>query len=245
VYDRLGYGFSPSFYTGAEQLPNSGVILSRLLEEAGEEGPFVCAGHSAGAESCLWFAHERPDVEGVAMMDGYPDLIRAGATRPGVKPSSPMLYSLQGIAMVAGATGFTRGAVGNPGSSFVPAAEKDTMIALYGQIRFWFAQYWDVKADFDKSEEQRLYRSLGGTMDEEGIVRYGGELKGVKVLVLPAAATTNKTCDGSDKDKNWHCCGQAVNSTRCQNEITDSEKYRRQALLYASTLSSDVPGRNS
>lgn len=48
----------------------------------GEEGPFVCAGHSAGAESCLWFAHERPDVEGVAMMDGYPDLIRAGATRP-------------------------------------------------------------------------------------------------------------------------------------------------------------------
>mmetsp|Transcript_39619 Transcript_39619/g.60921 ORF Transcript_39619/g.60921 Transcript_39619/m.60921 type:complete len:101 (-) Transcript_39619:91-393(-) len=34
----------------------------------------------------------------------------------------------------------------------------------------------------------------------------------------------------------------AVNSTRCQNEITDSEKYRRQALLYASTLSSDVPG---
>eukprot|EP00961_Rhodomonas_salina_P121399 1633928-Rhodomonas_salina.4 len=48
------------------------------------------------------------------------------------------------------ALGTEAGNMAVPGSSFVPAAEKDTMIALYGQIRFWFAQYWDVKADFDK-----------------------------------------------------------------------------------------------
>eukprot|EP00961_Rhodomonas_salina_P121398 1633928-Rhodomonas_salina.3 len=29
------------------------------------------------------------------------------------------------------------------------------------------------------------------------------------------AATTNKTCDGSDKDKNWHCCGQGSIARIC------------------------------
>ena len=32
----------------------------RLLQEAGENGPFVCAGHSAGAGVCIQFAMAAP-----------------------------------------------------------------------------------------------------------------------------------------------------------------------------------------
>eukprot|EP00286_Rhodomonas_abbreviata_P012027 CAMPEP_0181329804 /NCGR_PEP_ID=MMETSP1101-20121128/23525_1 /TAXON_ID=46948 /ORGANISM="Rhodomonas abbreviata, Strain Caron Lab Isolate" /LENGTH=591 /DNA_ID=CAMNT_0023438945 /DNA_START=47 /DNA_END=1822 /DNA_ORIENTATION=- len=242
VYDRLGYGFSPSYYTGLETLENSGVLLSKLLAAAGETGPFVCAGHSAGAEACLWFAHEQHDVTGVAMLDGYPDLIRAGAFRPGKEPNKAILQGIQALAVMAGAPGMARGAIGNPGAEFVPAEEKGTMIALYAQTRFWFAQYWDVAADFAREEDQRLYKQLGGSKDSEGLVRYGGTLQGVKVLVVPAAWTTNRTCEGEENAKQF-CCGRARDSNRCVKEFADSRKYQEQAMLYAETLSDDVEGK--
>lgn len=245
IYDRLGYGFSPSYYVSPSSLPNTGVILSKLLAEAGEKGPFACAGHSAGAEACLWFAHENQAVDAVAMMDGYPDLIRAGSFRPGQGPNPGILAAIRGMAVAVGATGLARGAVGDPGEDFVPSSERGTVIGLYGQTRFWLSQYWDVAADLEADEEKRLYKQLGGRIGEGGLVEYGGSLRGVKVLVLPAERTVNKTFEstcGGEESKNEYCCGHARNSRRCVDLFADSVKYRDQALLYAATLSSDVNG---
>lgn len=86
-YDRVGYGWSPSLWQRSSPSPTSGDILSNLLEVANEglSGPIVCVGHSAGAAACLQFAiaaASKPALfrlSGVVMLDGYPDLVRAGS----------------------------------------------------------------------------------------------------------------------------------------------------------------------
>ncbi|KAL3940553.1 MAG: hypothetical protein SGBAC_004932 [Bacillariaceae sp.] len=249
IYDRLGYGYTPSLYTSAgsatssTRLPNSGVILSQLLDVAGEAGPFVCAGHSAGGEACLLFAHEHQgNVNGIAIMDGYPDIIRASSIRPGVNhdDDSP-LSAVQSFAVMAGGTGLTRGLVGDMGEDFVPSDQRDNVSSLYGQARFWFAQYWDVRADDEVDDESRTYRQLDGTITEKGLISYGGTLSGTKVLVIPAESTVSEIdCEGKDKES--YCCGTAKNSTRCMDEALDRSLFREQSDLYAATLSNDTLG---
>jgi pimeloyl-ACP methyl ester carboxylesterase len=69
VYDRAGRGWSE-----AASVPRDGVQqatdLHTLLERAGEQGPFVLAGHSAGGIYVLNFAHLYPQqVAGVVLLD--------------------------------------------------------------------------------------------------------------------------------------------------------------------------------
>jgi pimeloyl-ACP methyl ester carboxylesterase len=69
VYDRAGRGWSESAAT-----PQDGVQvatdLHTLLDRAGEHGPYVLAGHSAGGLYVLNFARLYPgDVAGVALLD--------------------------------------------------------------------------------------------------------------------------------------------------------------------------------
>ena len=69
VYDRAGRGWSESAST-----PQDGVAtatdLHTLLERAGEPGPYVLAGHSAGGLYVLNFANLFPrDVAGVVLLD--------------------------------------------------------------------------------------------------------------------------------------------------------------------------------
>jgi pimeloyl-ACP methyl ester carboxylesterase len=69
VYDRAGRGWS-----GSAGRPQDGIEvandLNTLLERAGEHGPFVLAGHSAGGIYVLNFAHLFPkQVAGVVLLD--------------------------------------------------------------------------------------------------------------------------------------------------------------------------------
>ncbi len=69
VYDRAGRGWSQS-----TPAPRNGVQTARdlhaLLERAGEQGPYVLAGHSAGGLYVQNFAHLYPhDVAGVVLLD--------------------------------------------------------------------------------------------------------------------------------------------------------------------------------
>jgi pimeloyl-ACP methyl ester carboxylesterase len=69
VYDRAGRGWSES-----ASAPQDGVQvatdLHTLLERAGEPGPYVLAGHSAGGLYVLNFAHLYPQqVAGVVLLD--------------------------------------------------------------------------------------------------------------------------------------------------------------------------------
>lgn len=69
VYDRAGRGWSESASTSPDGVQTA-TDLHTLLERAGEHGPFVLAGHSAGGIYVLNFARLFPkDVAGVVLLD--------------------------------------------------------------------------------------------------------------------------------------------------------------------------------
>jgi len=69
VYDRAGRGWSESAGTAHDGVQVA-TDLHTLLDRAGEQGPYVLAGHSAGGLYVLNFAQLFPDqVAGVALLD--------------------------------------------------------------------------------------------------------------------------------------------------------------------------------
>ena len=69
VYDRAGRGWSESASTAQDGIQVA-TDLHTLLGRAGEQGPYVLAGHSAGGLYVLNFAKLYPDqVAGVALLD--------------------------------------------------------------------------------------------------------------------------------------------------------------------------------
>lgn len=69
VYDRAGRGWSESA-PGAQDGVQVATDLHTLLRRAGEKGPFVLGGHSAGGAYVLNFAKLYPDqVAGVVLLD--------------------------------------------------------------------------------------------------------------------------------------------------------------------------------
>ena len=69
VYDRAGRGWSESASAPRDGIQTA-TDLHTLLERAGERGPFVLAGHSAGGIYVLNFAHAYPEqVAGVVLLD--------------------------------------------------------------------------------------------------------------------------------------------------------------------------------
>jgi len=68
-YDRAGRGWSESA-SGALDGVETATDLHTLLQNAGERGPFVLAGHSAGGIYVLNFAHLYPEqVAGIVLLD--------------------------------------------------------------------------------------------------------------------------------------------------------------------------------
>ena len=69
VYDRAGRGWSESAGTAQDGVQGA-TDLHRLLDRAGEQGPYVLAGHSAGGLYVLNFALLYPnEIAGVALFD--------------------------------------------------------------------------------------------------------------------------------------------------------------------------------
>eukprot|EP00293_Proteomonas_sulcata_P010913 CAMPEP_0184307976 /NCGR_PEP_ID=MMETSP1049-20130417/16565_1 /TAXON_ID=77928 /ORGANISM="Proteomonas sulcata, Strain CCMP704" /LENGTH=563 /DNA_ID=CAMNT_0026620581 /DNA_START=54 /DNA_END=1742 /DNA_ORIENTATION=+ len=245
IYDRLGYGWTPSYFTSQSTLKgvsNSGTVLRHLLQASGEQGPFLCVGHSAGASSCISFTmamHGR-DVIGIVMLDGYPDIIRAGSYRPGPLTNHTNVGYIGTIAALLGPTGLTRGLVGQTNSHFTPAEMAEANAALYSQTRFWFSQYWDLVADAKSGQEGYLFLQLQGSMDGRGVVTYGKVWNETKVVHMPASHTVDTTCS-ANYSFNDFCCGNGNITQLCKDKIHDAGIYLEQAEKYVSTLSA-IPG---
>jgi len=74
IYDRAGYGWSDASPT-PRSAANFALELHTLLSKAGEEPPFLLAGHSLGGYTVRVFAHQYPDeVAGMVLVDaGHED----------------------------------------------------------------------------------------------------------------------------------------------------------------------------
>lgn len=248
IYDRLGYGWTPSLYLQSSILnPTSGDVLVQLLQQAQEPGPFVCVGHSAGAAACVEFALSANQsssvrVTGIAMLDGYPDLIRPGVIRP-AQPSasaSGILQSLVGFSVIAGPTGLSRGqlgAVSNP-ATFSPPSAVPVFQALYAQSRFWLAQYSDVNADNNAGSAGYIYRRVpAGQRTAQNLYDFG-EAFPFHVVHIPAFATVNASCAAQSAAGTWCCSPNGFNTGLCRAKREDSLIFLAQAQLYASTMGS-------
>jgi pimeloyl-ACP methyl ester carboxylesterase len=84
VYDRAGRGWSEAA-SGPQDGVQVATDLHTLLQRAGENGPYVLAGHSAGGLYVLNFAHLYPQqVAGVVLLDSmHPDQYTRIASYPG------------------------------------------------------------------------------------------------------------------------------------------------------------------
>ena len=73
-YDRAGLGWSDTA-SGDADAETTAARLRELLDEAGEQGPFVLAGHSLGGPLALTFAAQNPEqVDGLILIDpSHPD----------------------------------------------------------------------------------------------------------------------------------------------------------------------------
>jgi pimeloyl-ACP methyl ester carboxylesterase len=238
TYDRLGYGWSSSHYT---KLNNSAVegdeyLLTKLLAASGESGPYICVGHSAGAEKCLKFAIANNQTSAIGFVDGYPDLVRAAYDRKGTFSGGPLIGVLKLFAFLVGPTGFTRGIVGNPGQNFVPKDYAAAYTSLYAQSRYWYSQLWDVVADAGSGDDF-VYKKLQGSRNETtGLITFGRNLN-VKIGIFPADNTVSPfNCTGSTPHS---CCGST--SKECTDKSAEKKTYDDQSLLYANTIGT-TPG---
>ncbi len=239
VIDRLGYGYTPSFYTrkNDENFPDSGELVKRLVTIAGETGPFICAGHSAGAGECIRFAIADSNVVGVVALDGYADTTRAGAYRPNFPPGSgpPYPSSLVPFFVFVGPTAFGRGLVGVSGPDFVPKERAVVNSGLYSEARFWMSQYWDLNIDLNSGNAAYLFPRLNGSQNPTTRLISFGRTLNVKAMWIVAQNTVKKICNETFQ---WstYCCVTNPSDTFCQQQEEDSVVYLEQAHLYADTL---------
>jgi pimeloyl-ACP methyl ester carboxylesterase len=95
AYDRAGQGWSEP----AEEPQDSAAVvadLHRLLEHAGEKGPFVLAGHSAGGAYAMAYAARHPDdTAGLALLDSMtPEQFTVLPDYPGQYSALRRLYGV-------------------------------------------------------------------------------------------------------------------------------------------------------
>lgn len=151
--------------------------------------------------------------------------------------------------------------VGSTDQYFTPAGLADDNRRLYGQARFFFSQFWDVRKDLSLGARGGLAGRLSTNVDERGVLTYANEVNST-VNVFPAWDTVPRNCTGEDAAD--RCCRDPVPSS-CDNDVfdrqvcsisplvsnvswsalvlktTSSQVYFDQAVLYASSLG--VPGR--
>lgn len=103
AYDRAGYGWSEPG-PKPRDLATIAAELDALLDGAGEEGPFVLAGHSIGGLYALGFASMNPaDVVGIVLLDSsHPGQLQALTAVPAVLDVQNMeIEGLAGIVTMA------------------------------------------------------------------------------------------------------------------------------------------------
>jgi pimeloyl-ACP methyl ester carboxylesterase len=101
AYDRAGYGFSDPGPT-----PRDGAAIARDLDEAlrsaGEKGPFIVVGHSAGALYARLFAVRRvKDVQGLVLLDPTVERIAAPGARDGLDGTRRRLLRCLEVSKIA------------------------------------------------------------------------------------------------------------------------------------------------
>jgi len=156
AYDRAGYGWSDEA-DDARDLRAVVADLGALLEAAGEDGPYVLAGHSLGGLFALGFAKAHPeDVVGIVLIDSsHPHQMEALAAVPELVAAQDL--EIQGLAAavdMAEAGALPPDAVRPNAPPVLSAPLQDTWARLFvqaKQLRAAVAEYDALEATLDQA----------------------------------------------------------------------------------------------
>jgi pimeloyl-ACP methyl ester carboxylesterase len=151
-YDRAGYGWS-DLGTGPRDLARAAADLHRLVEQAGERGPFTVAGHSLGGLIVRQyaFAHSE-EVSALVLIDAsHPQqFIRHPEYRADMGASAGMIR----MSPVAARFGLLRLYVrDNVDFGGLPPEARDALMASWSATKHWRAEAAALAA-FDAFFEQ-------------------------------------------------------------------------------------------
>eukprot|EP00775_Hariotina_reticulata_P011549 gene11549-11692_t len=258
-YDRLGYGWSDTapLYSTSNQEPS---VLHKTLLAAGEAGPFIIAGHSAGGQIAQVFAGLHPIlVSGVALLDAYNDVAIAlqysgsPRTEAVVLPSGRQIERPQLNTMNAALQSITdavRAITPFGWARFITMKQdgmpyRSQINAAYGNNKEWHAQYAAVASAVHGSVipgpdllTDLAYNTSGGA----SVSLWHGvgwpNLSPRPVLLLPAESTLRPSmpvgCDVIQLPQDAVCQSKIA---ACVNRVCT---YANLYVNYLSTLSSNI-----
>ena len=148
-YDRAGFGWS-ELGSGPRTAQQAADELYMLLNEAGEQGPYILVGSSYGGHIVRLFAHDHPDeISGVILVDARPEKLYS---IPEIqKQANTSLVSMRLIAFL-GEFGLSRIFMAlNPEMMIPPAAAPyyNSVPGSYEivfQHKLWYAIYAEAQA---------------------------------------------------------------------------------------------------
>jgi pimeloyl-ACP methyl ester carboxylesterase len=176
AYDRAGYGFSDP-----GPLPRHGAAIARdldyALHAAGERGPYVVVGHSAGALYAQLFAgRRRREVVGLVLVDPsviYQERRMAAIFGPGAGSLDPIRARVQRCLTATEKGG---AAVADPAFGECVAPNASAEVRAEGlRPALWRTQLSELDTLFAETSDQRA--------------RLGGLIRDVPTIVLTASRT--------------------------------------------------------
>ncbi len=219
AYDRAGQGWSDETDSPRDGI-ESAEELHALLDVAGEQGPFVIAGHSIGGPYALTFAARYPDqVAGLVLLDSTsPEQFDLPAY-PGVYA---MLQRLYGVLPSVSRLGLTALVPGSSGLPPTDAAVVDAMTSTAKMFRNQRDEVSILPELFDQAQALTAFdgpvavlTASGSSADTEGWVAAQEKLAALSPDTLHQ--TVQSTHQGLLDD-----AGPAAESIRAITEVIDS-----------------------
>ena len=190
AYDRAGYGFSDP-----GPLPRHGAAIARdldyALHAAGERGPYVVVGHSAGGLYAQLFAgRRRQEVVGLVLVDPsviYQERRMAAIFGPGAGNLGPIRARVQRCLTATEKGG---AAVADPAFGECVAPNASAEVRAEGvRPSLWRTQASELDTLFSATSDQR--------------VRLGGLIREVPTIVLTASRTGEPAAADAPGERVW------------------------------------------
>lgn len=191
-YDRAGYGWSQLAPFGTSSVVNTRDRLRYLLDRAGETGPFILGGHSAGVEIVQIYAATYPNATvGMVVMDGYPNYLRLlGMDSAAIEADTMRVCAALQAARAFEGEGLVRAVTGATGNDFTPASEGPRYASTYTTGHAWTAQYADYCRWSGPSNTDWLTAAgAANPMTPWKGLKWPQLRAGASVLLLPAGDT--------------------------------------------------------
>lgn len=165
-YDRAGFGWSelgPQPRTAQQEADE----LHSLLDEAGEQGPYILVGASYGGHIVRLFAHDYPEqVSGIILADARPEKL---FSTPAIQQQARASLGFLRVIVFLGEFGLSRPLIATIPDKMIPPAAVPLYKSHPGsykivfQHKLWYASYAEAQAMETSDAQVAAIESMGDT----------------------------------------------------------------------------------